>query len=297
MRSDSIRPVGDGSRNVHRGDNQGNVFQIGENHGDVHVSCPGHSQRYRVLGIVLVAWAVLGGPGATPVPLSSQSQRSPSPTAQSQVIAPPAAQSQASQPGTPQPLAPQSQEPRHQPARLRPPQLQVAKEKLVNGCANKRVDQRTSEGGPVGYTPGLVYEIVIQNPSDTEIVLTGLRADVARRHMSQTGDLDPPPGGCRFWTDLPVRDLVLNLDVEHPRAVSAERVETDGNYSMQLPKSGVPRKSFPYKVLKGESEVVHVGFETSRCDCEFQLVVEAVAGGESIETVLSTVHRVVPKGQ
>lgn len=27
----------------------------------------------------------------------------------------------------------------------------------------------------------------------------------------------------------------------------------------QLPKSGAPCKSFPYKVLKGESEVVHVG--------------------------------------
>lgn len=289
--------MADESRNVHCGDSLGSIFQIGKNYGDVNVSCPGHSQWYRVLGIVLVVGAALGGPGVTSVPLSSQSQRSPSPEAQSQVIAPPASQSPASQPGTPQSLAQQSQKPQHQPARPQPSPLQVAKEKLVNACANKRVDQRSREGGPVGYTPGLVYEIVVQNPNDTEIVLTGLRADVARRHLSPAGDLDAPPGGCRFWTDLPVRDLVLNLDVERPRAVAAERVETDGDYSMQLPKSGAPRKSFPYKVLKGESEVLHVGFETSRCDCEFQLVVEAVAGGESAETVLSTVHRVVPKGQ
>lgn len=282
------------------------MLQTGNIRGDLNVTYPGPPQTeptispalwYRVLAIVLVAEVALGGPGAVPVPLNPQSQQSTSPPSRSEVLPPQAPQSEASQPRTPQSLAPRSQEPQHQPARPRP-QLQVAKEKLVNACANKRADdQRTRDGGPVAYTPGLVYEIVVQNPSDTEIVLTGLRADVSRRQLTPAGDLSPPPGGCRFWTDMPVRELVFNLDVERPRAVSAERVEADGNVSMQLPTTGVPRKSFPYKVLKGESEVLHVGFETSRCDCEFTLVVEAAAGGESIETALPTVHRVVPKDQ
>ncbi|WP_439656660.1 hypothetical protein ACSHWB_30195 [Lentzea sp. HUAS TT2] len=296
--------MGEESRNTSHGDVQGNLVQTGEIRGDLnfHAASPSPQPEpepalwYRILAIVFVVEVALGGPGAGPIPLMSQSQQSP--PARSQVIESPAPSSLPSQPRTTQQLAPWSQKPQPQPARPRSPQLQVAKEKLVNACANRQADdQRTREGGPVAYTPGLVYEIVVQNPSDTEIVLTGLRADVSRRQMSSAGELAPAPGGCRFWTDMPVRELVFNLDTERPRAVSAERVETDGNVSMQLPTTGVPRKSFPYKVLKGESEVFHVGFETSRCDCEFTLVVEAAAGGESIEASLSTVHRVVPKNQ
>ncbi|MGI5500792.1 hypothetical protein [Lentzea sp. CA-135723] len=280
------------------------MFQIGNVNGDLHVGNPGQpasgpqtpSRWYRVAGIVFVVGVALSWPGVVPAPSSPPAQRSSS-VDQPRELLPPVSHAQASPFPSSPPPAPQWREPQYEPARSRPPQLQVAKEKLVNGCGGKRVDQRTQEGGPIGYTPGLVYEIVVQNPSDTEIVLTGLRADVTRRKMSTAGDVDPPPGGCRFWTDMPVRDLVLNLDVESPRAVHAERAEADGTVSMQLPTTGAPRKSFPYKVLKGESEVFHVGFETARCDCEFQLVVEATAGGESIDAVLSTVHRVVPRNQ
>lgn len=182
--------------------------------------------------------------------------------------------------------------------RQQPPQLQ-AKEKLINWCARKLVDdERSRMGGPTGYTAGLVYEIVVQNPSDAEIILTELRADVRRRQSRPSnGRLDPAPRTCRFWTDQPVRDLVVNLDVDHPRAVSGVREQADGRFSLHLPTAEPPRKSFPYKVLRGEPEVFHVGFESSQCDCEFTLVLGATVEGEAIETVLPTLHRIVPKGQ
>lgn len=176
------------------------------------------------------------------------------------------------------------------------PEMSV-QENLVNECAGKLVDDEPSRSGaPIGYTGGLVYEIVVQNPSDAEILLTRLSADVTqRRPPSSSGRIEPAPRRCRFWTDQPVRNLVLNLDVERPRAVSADPVPTDGAFSMDLPKTEVPPKSFPYKVVRGEPEVLHVGFVSTHCDCEFTLVLHATIDGRTMETRLPTRHRIIPK--
>lgn len=77
---------------------------------------------------------------------------------------------------------------------------------------------------PTGILQGLCTKLSFK-PSDAEILLIQLSADVTqRRPPSSSGRIQPAPRHCRFWTDQPVRNLVLNLDVERPRAVSADPV-------------------------------------------------------------------------
>ncbi|MEU5691817.1 hypothetical protein [Actinosynnema sp. NPDC020468] len=174
-----------------------------------------------------------------------------------------------------------------------PPRLQV-EESAVGWCARKLVgDERSAAGGPVGYTGERVVRLVVQNPSEAEVVLLALRGEVRGRNPPSTGRLVRLPG-CLRHSDQVVRELAIAVEADNPTAVTADMAESATGRSLHVPTTKPPAPSFPYKVSRGDPEVLLVGFDVVACDCEFVLVLDAVVAGRTVHTVLPEVHRVVP---
>ncbi|MBM7856907.1 hypothetical protein [Lentzea nigeriaca] len=82
------------------------------------------------------------------------------------------------------------------------------------------------------------------------------------------------------------REFTIGFDTKTPRLRPQPRPLRPGK--------GAVTSTFPYRVSRGEPEVLEIGSSSENCDCRFALVVNWIANGGQKSTTAGE-FRVVPR--